>query len=401
MHLRTAVQSGDEGVGGVVDVGGVDQRGARCRPAAAGLARARSTIRPTSWVSPGPRPGAGARRRPRGRGLGVGGQREQLGHGLGAGVVPARAVAGPPARRRRRPAAGPRARPTARRRARAAARRRDGTRPRRPRVPVDIGARELAATRPMMSTFAARWTTASWPRQRRRRPRRRRRRRRAPRGSVEPGRAALEDRDGVAAGRQRARRRAAPSMPARTGDQDPHGACRSAAGQHPLGPPGQPASVDLGVVPDVDRQRAVRRSTAATVPPAGARAPPPRAARRASRRGTRRAPVRGPRRRPPPAASRAVPTPTTAAASTTSAALRCAARPRPGVTGPAAVAITCGPGGLRPTAGPRRRGARRRRCGAIPRRGTLALLGHPELVVAVLHVGGAGRRSRRSRRLRR
>ena len=113
-------------------------------------------------------------------------------------------------------------------------------------------------------TLAARWTTASCPATARAHGVRV--------GDVgehlrqaQTGRTPLQDRDLVAAVGERPGGRGA-EHPAGPGDQDLHGRPALAAGQQPIGPPGDPGPVDLRRVPDVDRQRggwsAPRRRTA-------------------------------------------------------------------------------------------------------------------------------------------
>ncbi len=264
-----AVQRGDDGRGGVVHVGGVDQGrpGVEQRqPAAAGTVqrpvppaacrrgprrcagappRRGSPARPRPAPAVRPRPWCGSSRRARGP--------------------------GPPARRparRWRPRSGPR---TGRRRTRGPHAGRAGRTSRR-RVPSTFTSSKSAA-RPVKETFAARWMTPSAPATARRTasssvmdPAR-------SAAPATPGGTALERGDGVALPRPAAGHRAA-EQAARAGDEDPHGV------------PGRPPASTA----DAHRDRRVRSilelwrmsvgregtaSTAETLTPAGGRRPVP------------------------------------------------------------------------------------------------------------------------------
>ena len=202
-----------------------------------------------------------------------------------------------------------------------------------------------------MSTFAARWTAASCPGRASRRRSGRRYRRGPPVRAAR--RAALQHGDRVAAGDQRVGHGPAehPVAPVtRTLTAAP------AAGLPAPVPPTRPrGSVDLGGVPDVDRQRVGQqhrghvtpgRRTHGAVSAGGASSRPP--ARRSRPRppaGSRRPDTDdGGRPRPGPAARTRCSIPT-------------------GVTGPA-VAIDVHQPALDPEPALRRRGGRHRRCGA-------------------------------------
>ena len=214
-------------------------------------ARARAMMRPTSWVSPGPHTRCGRTTTVAGQ---SGARRRR------APPTPRRPCSGRSARGRRGdPRAGAARRP-------ARARVRDGGRetctsratPARRqaattlRVPVML-ARANSRYRPGMSTLAARCTTASWPAT-------------AARTAAAVGDVGEHLAVPQAGGRRcstvtsspraaSASATAPPSIPLRPGDQDLHGRCPARPpASTPLGPAADPAAVDLGGVPDVDRQ---------------------------------------------------------------------------------------------------------------------------------------------------
>ena len=252
-HRRRPVERAHQRVDRVVDVRGVDQRraGPDQREAAG---RARSTIRPTSWVSPGPQTRCG-RIATTARSCRSAPSAISSADRLRPRVVAVRPVAGRPARPRRRPARSRRARPTASRRAPA------GRPSRLPARGVDDVARAVDVDPDELPRGADDMDLGGevddgvLAARRRLRPRRVGDVDRAPRGTARPlGRRC----SAVTSSPRASRARTTPGAEhARgPGDQDPHGRRPAAlAGQHALRPGGDPGAVDLRLVPDVDRQR--------------------------------------------------------------------------------------------------------------------------------------------------
>ena len=243
------MQGRDQGVHGVVDVRRVDQGGAGTEhgqttrscalddPAhQLGVPRSPHDVRPHDDD-------------PHAAGL-VGREREQLGGGLGPRVVTARVLGVGRSGTRAGQGRARGARPTATRRARTASRP-----PRAPRrapcaVPPTFTS-SYSAIGPVIATFAARWITASRPRDGL-----------GDRHGVGDGaehvgrharRAALQRADVVPVGDE-PRGTARAEHPARAGDQDARHRLARSPGQHLLRPGGDAGAVDLRVVPDVGGQ---------------------------------------------------------------------------------------------------------------------------------------------------